>query len=207
MKSLGKTIEELIKVEPALESTLSSIKNKWERYPQRKNHYWKELLKVLNSDTIQNHPKRSVMKDILSIKKKTSKKTYTFEEALPDDFIIGVIPENISDLIRKYDRRTIEIAKLNAEASITRNIDLIAKTLRKEHILSIDSKKLWLSIRDHFDLWKSLNNFSIKIKNNLLVLIKTPQAQPPQFIGPGIVKMDQDTLKRFLEFLNLGEQQ
>ena len=49
MKNLGKTIDQLIQMEPGLEGKLLQIKNKWKRFPERALAYWKELLNYLNT--------------------------------------------------------------------------------------------------------------------------------------------------------------
>jgi hypothetical protein len=204
MKNLGKTIDRIIKVDPDLEEKLVSIKNKWKRSPSKTINYWNELLALLNANP--EHPKRLEFKNIISPRKKVDKKQlYSFEEILPTDRNIGALPEGISDIIKRHDRQSIEVAKLRVEAGLTRNETLLAEVYRKEVLLDINSKKIWLAIKDHFNLWnKPTGNYSIKKYNGLLVLIEpAKQGMPPAFLGPGIVKMDHDTLKQFMRYLGM----
>jgi len=201
MKNLGKTIDQILKVDPSLEGKLTPIKNKWKKFPSRTMNYWKEFLDYLNSPSLLSHPKRSEMKDIISKQVTRKSPLYSFEDCTPLDKIIGAIPENLADIIRRHDRLSIEIAKLNIEAEITKNADLKAEVARKEALLDINSKKLWFNLRDTFQLWKRPVNFTIKKNNGLLVLVETMPANIPAFIGPGIVKMDETTLRQFLQYL------
>lgn len=206
MKNLGKTIDKLIKMDPNLEKKLTRIKTKWERHPSKTEDCWKELLNYLNSDNLMSHPKRTEMKDILNPKKKRPQEIYSFEPVHPNDIVIGTIPENISDIIRRHDRRSIQTAKLRIEANLTRNSKLIAQVLRKEMLLEISTKKLWIKLKDHFNLWNKPISHSIKSKGNLLVLIEQ-SVPPPQIISPGVVKMDPGTFKSFLRFLGIDHEQ
>lgn len=202
MKNLGKTIDRLIKVAPNLEKKLVQIKNKWEKHPSKTDDCWKELLKYLNSGNLMNHPKRDEMKDILNSKKKRTQEVYSFESVHSNDIIIGIIPENIADIVRRHDRRSIRTAKLRVEASLTKNEKLMAQVFRKEMLLEISTKNLWIKIKDHFDLWTKPVTHSIKSKNNLLVLVEQGHP-PPQILGQGVVKMDSTTFKNFLRFLGI----
>lgn len=205
MKNLGKTIDRILKIDPDLEGKLIPIKNKWKRYPSKSLNYWKELLTFLNSNP--EHPKRLEIKNIISPKKKVGiKQLYSFDEALPTDRSIGAIPEGISDIIKRHDRQSIEVAKLRVEASLTRNEALLSEVARKEVLLDINSKKIWLAVKDHFHLWnKPTGNYSIKRDNYGLLLLVEPakQGMPPSFLGPGIVKMDYDTLRQFMQYLGM----
>ena len=204
MKNLGKTIEQLIKVDPNLEKELMSIKNKWKRYPNKTNDYWKELLDFLNSDILMNHPKRMEMKDIINSKRKETCLVYSFEEVALNDKIIGTIPENVADNIRRQDRQSIKVAKLHVEASMTRNLELMAESSRKGQILDIKTKKMWVSLRDHFHLWTKPGNYNIKTKKGLLFLVEQVPHSPPQFVGPGVMKIDPELLKKFFRFMGIN---
>lgn len=202
MKNLGKTIDKLIQIDQNLEKKLKSIKSKWERYPKKTMDYWKELLDYLNSDSLMEHPKRTEMKDIISTKKKEIPIIYSFEKTAPNDKIIGTIPENMADIIRRQDRESVKVAKLHVEANMTHNFGLMAKVIRKEQILEVKTKKLWISLRDHFQLWTKPGSYNIKVSDeNLLFLVE--QVSPPQFVGPGIMKIDPELLKKFFRFMGL----
>ena len=204
MKSLGKTIDRLITIEPNLKGSLLPIKTKWERYPKRTENYWKELLTVLNSNPYMEHPRRLELKNIINPPKRTKKPLYTFSHVTKEDTIIALLPENIADRIRRTDRQIISLTKQRVEAELTHNINLLVSVLRKETIHKIDSEKVWLQVKDHFNLWESQDNYTIKMKEDLLFLIKEPSEIMPQFMGPGLVKMDQNTLQNFLRFLKMN---
>jgi hypothetical protein len=203
LKNLGKTIEKIIKVDPALEERLTPIKNKWKRYPSKTMNYWKELIDFLNSNPLLEHPKRGEIRNIVAPKKKPIRQHLnSFEPALPSDRIIGIVPENIADIIRRHDRQTIDISKMHLEANMTRNVGMAAEVSRKETLLDITSKKIWLALKDHYQLWTKPSVFNIKIHNNVLVVVEQTQPSiPPAFVGPGLVKMDPTTMKQFLQFL------
>jgi len=203
MKNLGTTIDRIIKVDPALGEQLSPIKNKWRKYPSKVMAYWKELLDILNSNPLLNHPNRDQFRNIIQTKIRPKRKyLYTFEPINPADHVIGLLPENMADMAKKIDFQTLETAKLNMEANFTRNEQLAAEVARKEAVLDIKSKHLWVTLRDYFQLWSNMQNISIKFKNNVLVLVMQHQPSIPlTVVGPGLVKMDSQTLKQFLQFL------
>jgi hypothetical protein len=205
LKNLGKTIDRLIKIDPKFEKELIPIKSKWERCPSKTMSYWKELLKFLNSNTLLNHPKRSEIKDVLNSKKKSTKQLNSFDVVLPGDIIVGLIPENISDSIRKHDYQTINNAKLAIEANMTHNTDMLHRILRKEAFLEISTKKIWVALKDYFKLWNKVSNFSIKIKDNMLVLVELLPIIPQNMMGnPAVIKMDPNTMRNFFKFLGLN---
>jgi len=205
MKNLGKTIDKLIEMDPNLEKKLGRIKKKWERFPSKTNDYWRELLDYLNSDTLSEHPKRDKMKDILNPKKKNKREVYSFESVHPSDVILGSLPENIADIVRKHDKQSIQAAKLRVEANLTRNVELMAQVLRKEMLLDINAKKLWVKIKDHFNLWDKSISHTIKSKEGLLVLVEPGASSTPLIVSPGVVKMDTNTFKNFLRFLGIDQ--
>jgi hypothetical protein len=201
VKNLGKTIDRIIKVDPALEEKLIPIKNKWKRSPSKTMAYWKELLDYLNSNPLLSHPHRSEIRNIVNTKTHAKRKyLYTFEPTNTTDKVIVVIPENLADIIRRNDRQTLEASKQNMEASLTRNAELAAIVARKETILELNSKKIWLALRDHFQLWSNPQNVSIKAHGNMLVVVEQSPVSP-SFVGPGLVKMDPHTLRQFIQFL------
>lgn len=205
MKNLGKTIDRILKIDPDLEGKLVPIRNKWERYPAKTKNYWKELLDFLNSDPLNYHPRREEIRNILISKRKEKKQTYSFQAVTSSDEVLGAIPENVSDLIKRHDRQSIEVAKLRVEATMTYNQELLSEVVRKEVLLDINTKKIWVSLKDYFKLWNKTNSYNIKSKDGLLVLVEQQQQNAPSFIGPGIVKMDANTLKQFLQYLGYDQ--
>lgn len=207
MKNLGKAIDQLIQMDPNLEKKLGRIKKKWKRFPSKKDDYWRELVDYLNSKTLSDHPKRDKMKDILNPKKKRKHEVYSFESLHPSDVILGPLPGDIADIVRKHDRRSIQAAKSRVEANLTRNVELMAQVLRKEMLLDISAKRLWIKIKDHFNLWDKSLSHTIKSKEGLLVLVEQGITSTPQIVSPGVVKMDANTFKNFLRFLGIDQDQ
>jgi hypothetical protein len=211
MKNLGHTIDRLIKVDPTLEERLMALKNKWRRWPTKTMTYWQELVDFLNSEPLMGHPARDKMREIVVAKRKPPRQQLSsFDLVTPNDKIVGMIPENVADTIRRNDRQAIAVAKLHVEANMTRNVELAAEVARKELIIELNTKKIWLTLKDQFKLWLKPMAYSIKKKDNMLVLVEqnmpahqSGPAGQAQFIGPGIVKMDQNTLRQFLGFLGL----
>jgi hypothetical protein len=80
---------------------------------------------------------------------------------------------------------------------------MAAEVSRRETQLDILSKKIWMALKDHFQLWSSPSTFNIKVHDgNILVVVEQNHSSiPPSFVGPGLVKMDPSTLKQFLHFL------
>ena len=79
MKHLGRTIDKILKVEPALGPHLMDIKEKWEKSPTHNTFYWRRLLKVLNDEIVPQHPKRIEIQNLLLPKRKIQRNLYTFE--------------------------------------------------------------------------------------------------------------------------------
>jgi len=217
MKSLGKTIDRILKLDPGLESMLIPIRNKLKRYPTRETIYWKELLKILNSGNFLRHPQREKIRNILSPQRKLEKPVFSFDETGSIDRILGVIPENISDKIRRYDHNCVKMAKNRVEAGMTRNSEMLEKLSRKEALMELDLKKIWIEIKDCFGIWSHSGHIFIKRKGPLLVLTEliqnqfSPDGRPPDKQhpptpngpGPGFFQVDPNTLRRFFDFLNL----
>jgi hypothetical protein len=202
MKNLGRTIDRIIKIDPALEDKLSPIRNKWRKAPSKAMDYWKELIDFLNSDPLMKHPKRDQIKNIITYKRSAPKQLYTFDEVTPNDTIIGVVPENIADAIRRHDVKVIRLAKLQVEANMTRNASLMAKISRQDLLMEIETRKIWLAVKDHFNLWDKPTNFSLKKLKNSLVLTEISQ-QPPQGMVsfPGVHRVDPNSFRKFLDML------
>jgi len=219
LKNLGRAIDRIIKIDPNLEEKLTSIKSRWKKYPSRTMNYWKELIDFLNSDPLRAHPKRQEIKAVINTKPKAVRPhLYSFDPVTPGDTILGVIPENLADHIRKYDRQAIEIAKMTVEASMTKNTAMFIEAHKLETLLDFKVKKTWIELKDTLKLWDKINvSFSIK-KNGSVLVITSPnqtaampfmgggnqlQSNNPFISGPGIVKMDESTLRQFMRFLGM----
>jgi hypothetical protein len=217
MKNLDKTIERILKVDPTLEEKLIPIKNKFKKFPDRHMSYWKELITLLNNDpSITNSPKRAEISKIFTVKKRTShQQLNSFKVITPADRIIGVIPENFSDEIKRHDREYIAIAKLNVEAVLTDSSELKAEVLRRGNLLEIHNKKIWLKLRDYFKLWDKPANCTIKKQENgLLAMVDTqplysgisgmpgrPQLPDGQSGPPSIFRVDPNSLRQLFQAL------
>jgi hypothetical protein len=205
VKNLGRTIDQLIKIEPSIEEKLLHIKNKWKRSPARTLAYWKELIDYLNSDpSLLDHPRRMEMKNVVVPKKRIQRKILSsFDSVAPADNVIGVIPEHISDNICRQDFRAIKYAKMRLEANMTKNSELMADVNRQELLLEIATKKVWVALKDHFSLWNKPVSHIIKRRNDgLFVLVELPPT-PTQLVGPNLVKMDLNTMKNFFKYLGI----
>lgn len=202
MKNLGKAIDTLIHIDPEFEGKLKPIKNKWQRRPDKTTEYWAELLELLNTDTMVNHPQRKEIRDALNTKTKRRRKLYSFDTILPGDKIIGNIPGDIADRIRRQDRRSIVIAKSRVEADLTRDLDLMAELVRKDHLLEIGTKKMWVTLRDYFKLWKKAGSYNIRSKDGVLFLVMPQINQQARYVKPGVLNVNPELLKKF--FLYMG---
>lgn len=202
MKNLGKAIDLLIQIDPDFEERLKPIKNKWRRWPDKTTKYWAEVLEFLNTDSLMKHPQREKIRNAVNAKKNRKCKLYSFDTILPNDKIIGNIPGDVADKIRKQDRRSIEIAKLRVEADLTRDYDLMAELTRRDHILDIETKKIWLFLRDHFNLWQRPGNYNIRSKDGVLFLI-IQQNQQAQYVKPGVIKLDPALLRKFFRYMGI----
>jgi hypothetical protein len=215
MKNLGKTIDRLLEVDPTLEEKLIPLKNKWMKYPGRSMTYWKELITFLNTDPMLKHPKRPEMSHLFEIKKRpVRQRLNSFEKVTPADRILGVIPENLSDEIKRHDREYIEIAKLHVEAVLTRSNELKTEVHRRGSLLEIQNKKIWFKLKEHFQMWDQTVNVSIKKQENgLLAMVEALQAGYPQLPAaqqspggqglPNAFRVDPNTLRQFLQSLGL----
>lgn len=209
MKSLGRTIDKLIKVDPNLQEKLLPIKSKWLRYPAKSMNYWQELIDFLNSDSVKTHPKINEIKQIIVSKRVPPQPMYTFEDAIAGDHIIGVIPENVSDMIRRHDRKVVALSKKQIECNMTHNTDLATKLAREELLMEISMKKIWLVLKDSFQLWNKALNYTIKKHNGALVLVEQmPMQQIPngQMILPNgnVMRINPAALKDFLKNIGMG---
>ena len=203
MYSIGITIERILKVVPALEPKLTMIKSKWERYPKRTTTYWKELANTLNSDVV-NKSEQEKIKNILMSKPPHVKPLYTFEEATSNDKIIGVLPENFADRIKHHDLLSVRMAMLQTKASLTRDRDLIVQLTKKSARIEISMKKLWVGLKDHFNLWDKDIRVVIKKQGSLLVLVDSQAPHAPTATGDNfMIRTDPETLKGFFRMLGL----
>ena len=149
-----------------------------------------------------NHPQRDEIKDAINAKINKKHVLYSFDTLFPGDKIIGSIPGNFADKIRRQDRQSIEIAKLRVEAEMTRDMNLMSDLIRKNHLLEIETKKIWVKLRDHFKLWMTPGSYNIRNKNGVLFLVM-PQNKQPQYVKPGIIKVDPVLLKNFFRYMGL----
>jgi len=212
MRNLSKTIDRILKIEPNLEGMLIPIKEKWDRGPRRKI-YWKQLFNILNSEISPTHPRRVEIQNLFINKiRKVPRKSYTFENASSVETVVGIIPENMESQVRRNDRMQIELAKLAVEARLTHNEDLMLDVNRRTEKLDIAQKKIWYDIKNHFNIWKVNipTSFFIRSKGSLLSLtsIRIPassQASSSEnFPESYMIRMDNETLKRFLKYLNIS---
>ena len=203
MKDLGKTIDKLILIDKDLEKALKPIKNKWKRYPKRTENYWAELLKFLNSSDLMEHPKRDRMSKVINNVKKRKRPNYSFEIISKNDRIVGPVTGHLADKVRRLDLQSVRIAKERLEANMTHNLTMQIETIRKDQILEVETKKVWIALRDHFKLWAKPGNYNLKIspEDNMVYLVE--QFTPPQVTGPGMVKMDPVMLRKFYEFMGM----
>ncbi len=203
MKNLGKTIDRLISIDQGLEKSLKPIKNKWKRWPKRTMNYWAELLEVLNSDDLMEHPDRDKMSQVLNDAKKRKRPNYSFEVISMHDRIVGPLTGLLADKIRRLDLRSIKIGRDRAEANMTHNLKMQIDVARREQLLEIETKKIWVALRDEFKLWTKPGYYNIKVstENNILYMVE--QLPQPQLVGPGVIKMNPDMLKKFFDFMGM----
>jgi hypothetical protein len=203
MKSLGRTIDRILRVDPNLEGILLRIKNKWEKRPSKTMDYWKELLDYLNSEPVKTHPRLNEIRSIVVTKKSVNHPLYTFEETNPGDKTLGLIPENVADCIRRHDLKTIRLAKLQVQANMTHNAALLAKLNREEVLMEINMRRIWLCLKDGFQLWGKPINYTIKSQKGSLILVEqqpVPQQQPGQ---PMILPMNPNNLRNFFRQMGI----
>jgi hypothetical protein len=205
MKSLGITIDRILKVDPTLDTQLLPIKSKWERYPSRTLKYWKELGDVLNS--IRGHPKLSEIRNIVLSKKRPARKLCSFEPPARNERVIGIIPEHMADRVRRHDRQTIEVAKKRMEASMTKNVELMAYVSRQENRMDIQMKRIWFELKDYFKLWDKPVSYGIRKQEPFLVVVSIPE--PPFHIMPGstpqsgVMRIDSDMMRKFFGMMGM----
>lgn len=213
--NLAKAIDRLLHLDPKLGDQLIPIRDKYIMRPKRARVYWKELLDVLNSEPVRKNPRWHEFRQIFVTKGKPSKIRYTFDEVNPTDSLIGTIPENLADRIRRYDRRIVLMAMKNTEAEMTSNTDEQVRLSRLNELRSVELKRIWIALKDHFKLWdKNIGEVLIRKNGPLLVLVRnnpTPQAQQRQntpggvvFQTPfGAVQTTPEILKQILKLLGL----
>lgn len=206
MKNLSKIVDQIIKIEPELKPQLLTIKTKWEN--SNKIIYWKQLLKILNTEITMEHPKRSVIENLLNPKKKTiPKKINTFEPPSPSETVVGVLPENMECKIRRQDRLQVEYSKSAVEARMTHNTALMVDINKKCELLEIEQKKLWVDIKNHFNLWEvsTPSSFFVRSQGPLLVLtvltLSSTGFLPGNNDGESPVKIDPEMMWKLIRFL------
>lgn len=204
MKDLGKTIDRILKIEPDLDTQLNPIKKRFHRYPHKAMDYWKQLIDILNSDDMMEHPGREKIRKIVTSRRKRSTSYNTFDQISTNDLVVAAIPENISDRIKRHDKQSIDLAKKQVEANLTRNMDLQTDLLRKSAKLDILLKKIWIDLKDYFELWDKSGVFTIKKDGALLVLVQENENRRPQNNNTiNVVGMDQQTFYNFLRHMGL----
>jgi hypothetical protein len=201
MKSLGKTIDRILKVAPALEAHLAPIKSKWKKYPGRSKNYWGELANTLTSEVVDEIDRKKI-REIL-VTKPPAKPLYTFDEITPNEKIIGVLPENLSDRIKYHDLVSVKLSMLQTKAALTKDMSLITLLTKRSARLEIAMKKIWYDIKEHFSLWDKDIKVALKKQGSLIVLIDDSIPQPPMPIGENgfMMKVDLDTLKGLFKML------
>lgn len=207
MKDLGKTIDRIVSIDPGIKERLNQIKNKLKRYPHREEHYWKETLNVLNSEYDQENPKFSVIKNIIAPAKTYKKERTTFINAMPHEQVIGTIPENIADKIRQYDRINIQVAKKHTEAQMTNDHETLIALIKKSNVMDLKLKKVWIELKDHFNLWANAGYFHIRKRGPCLVLVLDPRSNPSKTqnmgVGPATISADPRIIKEFFKFMGM----
>ena len=211
MKNLGHTIDRLKTVLPKHRPVLQSIKTKWKKYPKREELYWGELLKVLNEDEIRNSGGWEKVKRIINPPVNTRKIKYSIPPMHSSDKVLGVLPEDLSDKIKRYDRSLIALEKKKVEAAITRDSEDLTKIRRSAYIHEIRIKKLWIDIKDKLNLWHIDNgtNISLRDKDGLLVVIHESRQNIHPFQGMGrpgsgkMISMDEDSLRNLFNSMGI----
>lgn len=211
--NLGRTIDRVIKIEPALKDALLAIRKKSSRNPRGYKKYWGEFLSVINnySTSACDPDIIAKIKRALTITHREHKISYSFEEPGPQERVVGALPEYLSDRMKKLDRIGIDLAKTQVEVNITRNKQLMADFSRRASETDIKQKKMWHDIRDYFQLWDKEGSYSIRIKGPLLVLTERTSSAPAkmsenraiQMPRQGLVQMDPEMLRRFMQFLGM----
>jgi hypothetical protein len=212
MMDLSKTIDRIIEIEPNLSPRLISIKERWEKKPNKL--HWKKFLDILNVEIPPQHAKRTEIQKVLIPKKRNVVKKYSFESPTPVETEVGVIPEHMEGRLRRLDLTQIEFAKKSVEARMTHDSNLMLQIIRKMELLEIEQRKIWIDLKDHFSLWglDGPINYMVRMKNNTLILTcirqqaQGPQQPPVVSSESGenfIIKMDSEMLKKFFKFFNL----
>jgi hypothetical protein len=210
MKNLAKTIDKILKVEPDLRGDLLPIRRKFNRWPQKVMDYWKELLSILNSSQILSEDQKNKIRSILVNPTNRKKLRYTFKQVGPGDRIIGAVPEHIADKLKSHDRRRIEVAKRTVEAEVTNDSEAYAQLMRKNAHLDIEQAKIWISVKDHFNLWP-IQEGNLHIKKNGEVLVVTSLSDNGGGSGNtflmhtpmGTVKMDGEALSNWFKTMGM----
>ena len=211
--NLRRTIDQILKIDPQLSKQLSPIKDKYLQRPKRAKVYWEELLTVLNSKPLLDHPHREEMRQLFVAKhQKKTHPLYTFQETDQADTIIGIVPENIADRLRHYDRKTILMAKSHTEAEMTEDKNKLVQLNRENALREIELKKIWVILKDYFKFWdKDLGSTTIKKHGPHLVLVTRKEGGGG---GPnqggivmqtpfGMAQLNMDDFKKMMKMLGL----
>ena len=199
MKSLGRTIDNILKVAPTLEPQLSQIKSKWKRFPNRTKDYWEELANTVNTIPVDKEIQQKIRNLFLTKRKPLPR--YTFDELAPTDKVIGVIPEYLADKIKRQDMASIQLSMLQTKAAMTRDRDLVSRIAKNASRIDLAMKKVWIEIKNHFNLWPMDGKISIKKKDSILYLIEdTVITTIDQNV---MIKIDPDTLRGLFRMLGI----
>lgn len=194
MKNFGQTIDRLIRVDEGLEPVLSDLKRRWKMRPSKVDLYWKKLMEYLNSEVL-DEPKKDRIKEIIIPKPKTNLHSASFHEAHKSEEVLWIIPEHISCKIIKHDMKSIRLARDSTELKMTGNSALAARVLRKSSLLQIASSKIWVELKDHFDLWKLGPDYGIRKNNGILVLVEIKDPK----MARGMLPLTPDMLKKMFD--------
>jgi hypothetical protein len=200
LKNLSKTVDKILAIEPTLSDKLLPIKEKWEKSARKV--YWKQLLTILNTEVPAQHPHRLEIKKLFLSKKSYKKHFYTFDPIGSNENIIGTIPENLECKFKKYDLIGINLAKKAMEAKMTKNKELMITINKAGENLDIKQRKLWIELKNYFNLWGISSTYLIRSKDSALVLTSIPADRgggdtgsiEPIILGP-------EEFKKFLRLL------
>lgn len=207
-KDLSKVIDKLIQIKPDLKDELEPIKKKYSRQKKTILNYWNKLFVILNNHSFDKNTKNKIMKTVLP-KRSVRRNENTFDSPHANEKIVGPIPENIADNIRRQDKLLVRLQKLSLEAQMTNNRNLLMDLEKKQARLEIKQKKVWLDLREYFNLWKrNTQYFSIRKKGPILVLTKQQKRPNQRQMGikapqSGVIQVSPEMLKEFFRMMNL----
>lgn len=204
MKNLNKTIDAILRVSPELKPQLEKLKSRCIRWPHKVKDYWDELMRVLNDEISFGDPARDKISRILNPPREPSNELQTFEDLQTTDKLVGVIPENMADKIRRHDRKVISMAKKQVEFNMTRNADRFAELAHQNSLMEINQKKIWHELRDYFDLWDTPVQYVIRRRGPILVVAAQESQNIPMAGRKGqMIQMDAQEMRRIFKMLGI----